>query len=101
MNEQRRQILQMLAEGKITADEAERLSTSTTPTPRCRCSASDTATAPDARCQPVSPARHPAADQPYESGWPDSNRRPPAPKAGALTKLRYIPPGRAHAPAGL
>jgi polyhydroxyalkanoate synthesis regulator phasin len=25
MNEQRRQILQMLAEGKITADEAERL----------------------------------------------------------------------------
>ena len=25
MNEQRRQVLQMLAEGKITADEAERL----------------------------------------------------------------------------
>ncbi|MDT5027597.1 MAG: hypothetical protein QOE61_4023, partial [Micromonosporaceae bacterium] len=25
MNEQRRQILQMLADGKITADEAERL----------------------------------------------------------------------------
>jgi Nitric oxide synthase, oxygenase domain len=25
------------------------------------------------------------------SGWPDSNRRPPAPKAGALTKLRHIP----------
>ena len=28
---------------------------------------------------------------PDQSGWPDSNRRPPAPKAGALTKLRYIP----------
>jgi hypothetical protein len=25
------------------------------------------------------------------SGWPDSNRRPPAPKAGALAKLRYSP----------
>jgi hypothetical protein len=25
------------------------------------------------------------------SGWRDSNPRPPAPKAGALTKLRYIP----------
>ena len=25
------------------------------------------------------------------SGWPDSNRRPPAPKAGALTGLRYTP----------
>ena len=25
------------------------------------------------------------------SGWRDSNSRPPAPKAGALTKLRYIP----------
>ena len=35
------------------------------------------------------------------SGWRDSNPRPPAPKAGALTKLRYIPcaapvPGRRH-----
>jgi hypothetical protein len=27
----------------------------------------------------------------YQSGWRDSNPRPPAPKAGALTKLRYIP----------
>jgi hypothetical protein len=27
----------------------------------------------------------------YVSGWRDSNPRPPAPKAGALTKLRYIP----------
>ena len=27
----------------------------------------------------------------FGSGWPDSNRRPPAPKAGALTKLRHIP----------
>ena len=26
-----------------------------------------------------------------ESGWPDSNWRPPAPKAGALTGLRYTP----------
>jgi hypothetical protein len=33
--------------------------------------------------------------KPYDlrvwSGWRDSNPRPPAPKAGALTKLRYIP----------
>jgi hypothetical protein len=28
---------------------------------------------------------------PTWSGWRDSNPRPPAPKAGALTKLRYIP----------
>ena len=27
-----------------------------------------------------------------ESGRADSNRRPPAPKAGALTRLRYVPP---------
>ncbi len=26
-----------------------------------------------------------------ESGWADSNRRPPAPKAGALNQLRYTP----------
>src|SRR5215467_5902750 len=26
------------------------------------------------------------------SGWRDSNPRPPDPKAGALTKLRHIPP---------
>jgi hypothetical protein len=25
------------------------------------------------------------------SGWPDSNRRPPRPKRGALAKLRYSP----------
>ena len=25
------------------------------------------------------------------SGWSDSNRRPPAPHAGTLTRLRYIP----------
>jgi hypothetical protein len=25
------------------------------------------------------------------SGWPDSNRRPPDPQSGALTRLRYIP----------
>ena len=28
------------------------------------------------------------------SGWQDLNLRPPAPKAGALTGLRYIPPVR-------
>jgi hypothetical protein len=33
----------------------------------------------------------------FWSGWPDSNRRPPAPKAGALTKLRYIPGNRSVA----
>ncbi len=26
-----------------------------------------------------------------KSGWQDSNLRPPAPKAGAMTGLRYIP----------
>lgn len=25
------------------------------------------------------------------SGWQDSNLRPPAPKAGAITELRYTP----------
>ena len=28
------------------------------------------------------------------SGWPDSNRRPPRPKRGALAKLRYSPYAR-------
>jgi hypothetical protein len=32
-----------------------------------------------------------------QSGWRDSNPRPPAPKAGALTKLRYIPAPRGAA----
>ena len=27
----------------------------------------------------------------HTSGWPDSNRRPPRPERGALTKLRYNP----------
>ena len=38
----------------------------------------------------------------FWSGWPDSNRRPPAPKAGALTKLRHIPWNRtvAYPPVG-
>ncbi len=27
------------------------------------------------------------------SGWQDSNLRPPAPKAGAMTGLRYTPNG--------
>ena len=31
------------------------------------------------------------------SGWADSNRRPPAPEAGALTGLRYTPT-RGHGP---
>ena len=26
-----------------------------------------------------------------KSGWQDSNLRPPAPKAGAITELRYTP----------
>jgi hypothetical protein len=30
----------------------------------------------------------------FWSGWRDSNPRPPAPKAGALTKLRHIPQNR-------
>ena len=28
-----------------------------------------------------------------KSGWQDSNLRPPAPKAGAMTGLRYTPSG--------
>ncbi len=28
---------------------------------------------------------------PFLSGWQDSNLRPPAPKAGAITELRYTP----------
>ena len=32
-----------------------------------------------------------ACDRPTWSGWPDSNRRPPRPKRGALAKLRYSP----------
>src|SRR5580658_1438343 len=39
-----------------------------------------------------------APSKPYDlhvwSGWRDSNPRPPAPKAGALTKLRHIPSNR-------
>ena len=27
----------------------------------------------------------------FLSGWQDSNLRPPAPKAGAITELRYTP----------
>jgi len=27
----------------------------------------------------------------FSSGWQDSNLRPPAPKAGAITGLRYTP----------
>jgi hypothetical protein len=27
----------------------------------------------------------------FKSGWQDSNLRPPAPKAGAITELRYTP----------
>jgi hypothetical protein len=33
--------------------------------------------------------RRPERD--WWSGWPDSNRRPRAPKARALAKLRYSP----------
>jgi hypothetical protein len=30
------------------------------------------------------------------SGWQDSNLRPPAPKAGAITGLRYTPKASAN-----
>jgi hypothetical protein len=30
------------------------------------------------------------------SGWQDSNLRPPAPKAGAITELRYTPKASAN-----
>jgi hypothetical protein len=30
------------------------------------------------------------------SGWQDSNLRPPAPKAGAITELRYTPKADAN-----
>ena len=34
-------------------------------------------------------------DQRFQlSGWQDSNLRPPAPKAGAMTGLRYTPRGK-------
>ena len=41
------------------------------------------------------------ADQqrPHESGWPDSNRRPPVPKTGALARLSYTPRGGSLRPA--
>ena len=29
----------------------------------------------------------------FSSGWQDSNLRPPGPKPGAMTGLRYIPNG--------
>ena len=32
--------------------------------------------------------------KPHLSGWQDSNLRPPAPKAGAITELRYTPKTR-------
>ena len=41
-----------------------------------------------------------ASDLRQLSGWRDSNPRPPAPKAGALTKLRYIPWGHRSLPPG-
>ena len=39
-----------------------------------------------ARCKSMQRAVHWS-----ESGWPDLNRRLPAPKAGALAKLSYTP----------
>jgi hypothetical protein len=33
----------------------------------------------------------PASLKGFWSGWQDSNLRPPAPKAGAITGLRYTP----------
>ena len=35
--------------------------------------------------------RRGAKDELVQSGWPDSNRRLPAPKAGTLTRLSYTP----------
>ena len=32
----------------------------------------------------------------FLSGWQDSNLRPPAPKAGAITGLRYTPKASAN-----
>jgi hypothetical protein len=32
----------------------------------------------------------------FWSGWQDSNLRPPAPKAGAITELRYTPKAAAN-----
>ena len=32
----------------------------------------------------------------FLSGWQDSNLRPPAPKAGAITELRYTPKASAN-----
>ncbi len=32
----------------------------------------------------------------FLSGWQDSNLRPPAPKAGAITELRYTPKADAN-----
>ena len=32
----------------------------------------------------------------FWSGWQDSNLRPPAPKAGAITELRYTPKAGAN-----
>ena len=32
----------------------------------------------------------------FWSGWQDSNLRPPAPKAGAITELRYTPKASAN-----
>ena len=32
----------------------------------------------------------------FLSGWQDSNLRPPAPKAGAITGLRYTPKANAN-----
>jgi hypothetical protein len=36
------------------------------------------------------------AERIYWSGWQDSNLRPPAPKAGAITGLRYTPKASAN-----
>lgn len=54
-----------------------------------------TRTPDTSRCYTLSRrAPRPAGLSPW-SGWPDSNRRPPRPERGALTKLRYNPVGMA------
>jgi hypothetical protein len=44
---------------------------------------------------------HPQKDRKAPSGRRDLNPRPPAPKAGALTKLRYSPVASEPGPPGV
>src|SRR5262249_39593750 len=50
---------------------------------------------PPVNSRALVPARTPpessSSDRQKQSGWPDSNRRFPAPEAGGLARLSYIP----------